>query len=201
VNLSNGERIEVDLVISATGVKPNIEFLKDSKLSINTGITVDDCMQTSDPNIYAAGDVTESTDFCTGKPIVNAIQPNAADQAMIAATNMAGGHSQTRGALQVNVLDTLGLISSSFGQWAGVEGGQYVEHTNPDQYQYIRLEFDRDRLIGATSLGLTDHIGALRGLIQTRVALGEWKDKLLEDPTQIMAAYLAKGQSQAAWIA
>jgi NAD(P)H-nitrite reductase large subunit len=114
---------------------------------------------------------------------------------------MAGGHAQTRGALQVNVLDTLGLISSSFGQWAGVEGGQYVEHTNPDQYQYIRLEFDRDRLIGATSLGLTDHIGALRGLIQTRVALGEWKDKLLEDPTQIMAAYLAKGQSQAAWIA
>ena len=201
VSLSNGERIEVDLVISATGVKPNIEFLKDSKLSIHTGITVDDCMQTSDPNIYAAGDVTESTDFCTGKPIVNAIQPNAADQAMIAATNMADGHAQTRGALQVNVLDTLGLISSSFGQWAGVEGGQYVEHTNPDQYQYIRLEFDRDRLIGATSLGLTDHIGALRGLIQTRVALGEWKDKLLEDPTQIMAAYLAKGQSQAAWIA
>jgi NAD(P)H-nitrite reductase large subunit len=201
VSLSNGERIEVDLVISATGVKPNIEFLKDSKLSINTGITVDDCMQTSDPNIYAAGDVTESTDFCTGKPIVNAIQPNAADQSMIAATNMAGGYAQTRGALQVNVLDTLGLISSSFGQWAGVEGGQYVEQTNPDQYQYIRLEFDQDRLIGATSLGLTDHIGALRGLIQTRIALGEWKDKLLEDPTQIMAAYLAKGQSQAAWIA
>jgi NAD(P)H-nitrite reductase large subunit len=201
VSLSNGERIEVDLVISATGVKPNIEFLKDSRLAINTGITVNDCMQTSDPNIYAAGDVTESTDFCTGKPIVNAIQPNAADQAMIAATNMAGGDAQTRGALQVNVLDTLGLISSSFGQWAGVEGGDYVEHANPDQYQYIRLEFDQDRLIGATSLGLTDHIGALRGLIQTRVALGEWKDKLLEDPTQVMAAYLAKGQSQAAWIA
>ena len=201
VNLSNGERIEVDLVISATGVKPNIEFLKDSKLTIHTGITVDDRMQTSDPNIYAAGDVTESTDFCTGKPIINAIQPNAADQAMIAAINMAGGHAQTRGALQVNVLDTLGLISSSFGQWAGVEGGQYVEHSNPDRFQYIRLEFDQDRLIGATSLGFTEHVGVLRGLIQTRVGLGEWKDRLLEDPTQIMSAYLAKAQSQAAWTA
>ncbi len=38
-------------------------------------------------------------------------------------------------------------------------------------------------------------------LLIDRVDLGEWKDKLLEDPTQIMAAYLAKGQSQAAWIA
>jgi NAD(P)H-nitrite reductase large subunit len=196
VALSNGNCIDTDLVISATGVKPNIAFLKDSNLNIRTGIVVNDQMQTSDPNIFAAGDVTESIDFCSGQPIINAIQPNAADQAMIAATNMAGGDAKTRGALQINVLDTLGLISCSFGQWAGVQGGQYVEHSNPEKYQYIRLEFDQDRLIGATSLGLTDHVGAMRGLIQTRTALGEWKDKLLRDPTQIMAAYVAKGQAQ-----
>jgi len=188
VKLSNGETIEVDLVISATGVKPNIEFLKNSNLQIQRGILVNEQMQTSHPDIYAAGDVTE-------------IQPNAADQASIAACNMAGGHATAVGSLQVNVLDTLGLISSSFGQWSGIQGGQHVERCNPDQYQYIRLEFDQDRLIGATSLGMTDHVGAIRGLIQTRVALGDWKEKLLHDPLRIMDAYLAKAQAQANWVA
>jgi NAD(P)H-nitrite reductase large subunit len=201
VKLSNDQTIEVDLVISATGVKPNIEFLKNSGLQIQTGIVVNEQMQTSHPDIYAAGDVTESVDFCTGKRIINAIQPNAADQAGIAASNMAGGHASAVGSLQVNVLDTLGLISSSFGQWSGIQGGQHVERCNPDQYQYIRLEFDQDRLIGATSLGMTDHVGAIRGLIQTRVALGDWKEKLLHDPLRIMDAYLAKAQAQANWFA
>ena len=201
VKLSNGETIEVDLVISATGVKPNIEFLKNSNLQIQRGILVNEQMQTSHPDIYAAGDVTESVDFCTGERIINAIQPNAADQASIAACNMAGGHATAVGSLQVNVLDTLGLISSSFGQWSGIQGGQHVERCNPDQYQYIRLEFDQDRLIGATSLGMTDHVGAIRGLIQTRVALGDWKEKLLHDPLRIMDAYLAKAQAQANWVA
>jgi NAD(P)H-nitrite reductase large subunit len=201
VKLSNDQTIEVDLVISATGVKPNIEFLKNSGLQIQTGILVNEQMQTSHPDIYAAGDVTESIDFCTGERIINAIQPNAADQASIAACNMAGGHATAVGSLQVNVLDTLGLISSSFGQWSGIQGGQHVERCNPDQYQYIRLEFDQDRLIGATSLGMTDHVGAIRGLIQTRVALGDWKEKLLHDPLRIMDAYLAKAQAQANWVA
>jgi hypothetical protein len=56
-------------------------------------------------------------------------------------------------------------------------------------------------LIGATSLGMTDHVGAIRGLIQTRVALGDWKEKLLHDPLRIMEAYLARAQGQANWVA
>lgn len=200
VKLSNGKTIEVDLVISATGVKPNIEYLKNSGIEMNTGILVDQQMRSSAPDVYAAGDVTESIDFSTGKRIVNAIQPNAAEQARIAGANMSGDHAESLGTIQINVLDTLGLISSSFGQWWGTEGGQSVELRDPENFKYIRLEFQEDVLIGATSCGLTEHVGVLRGLIQTKVALGEWKEELLKDPLKVMDAYLAQGQARSAWM-
>ena len=62
------------------------------------------------------------------------------------------------------------------------------------------LEFQDDILIGATSCGLTEHVGVLRGLIQTRVALGDWKEELLKDPLKVMDAYLAQGQARSAWM-
>jgi NADPH-dependent 2,4-dienoyl-CoA reductase/sulfur reductase-like enzyme len=200
VKLSNGKVLEVDLVISATGVKPNIECLKNSELKLDVGVLVNEHMQTSHPDIYAAGDVAEGIDFSTGHRIVNAIQPNAADQARVAGIAMTGGDTQSLGALQINVLDTLGLISSSFGLWAGAKDGDHVEIVDRDHFKYLRLEFLGDILVGATCVGSTDHIGVLRGLIQSKTRLGEWKSHLLRDPTQAMEAYLAKGQAQSAWM-
>ena len=95
----------------------------------------------------------------------------------------------------MHVLDTVGLIASSFGQWGGAKGGEHVEVKDEAAFKYLCLEFKDDRLIGATSLGLTDHVGAIRGLIQGRISLGEWKDKLLQDPTRFMDAYLARAQA------
>lgn len=200
VKLSNGKALEVDLVISATGVKPNIAFLKSSGLDMHTGILVNDQMQTSHPDVYAAGDVTESIDFSTGERIVNAIQPNAAEQARIAGISMTGGEAQSLGALQINVLDTLGLISSSFGLWAGAKGGDHIELVDSDAYKYLRLEFLGDVLVGATCVGTTEHIGVLRGLIQGKIPLGDWKETLMGDPTKVMDAYLATGQAQSNWM-
>jgi NAD(P)H-nitrite reductase large subunit len=200
VKLSNGKSIEVDLVISATGVRPNVDYLKTSGLEVGKGIFVNEQMQTSVADVYAAGDVTESIDFSTGARIVNAIQPNAAEQARIAAINMTGGEVQSLGALQINVLDTLGLISSSFGLWSGAPGGDHVEMIDDVGHKYLRLEFLGDVLVGATCVGTTEHIGVLRGLIQGKVALGEWKTVLMEEPAKAMEAYLAKGQAQSTWM-
>lgn len=200
VKLSNGKTIEVDLVISATGVKPNIGYLNPLELDLGIGILVDNFMRTSHPDVYAAGDVAESIDFSTGHRIINAIQPNAAEQARIAAINMSGGQAQSLGALQINVLDTLGLISSSFGLWSGARDGDHVELIDPEHYKYLRLEFLGDVLVGATCVGVTEHIGVLRGLIQGKVDLGEWKKILMKEPTKVMDAYLAKGQAQSTWM-
>jgi NAD(P)H-nitrite reductase large subunit len=84
VRLSTGQVLEADLVISATGVKPNIGFVENSGVRCLLGVLTDERMQTNVPGIYAAGDCAEAFDQVSGKTIVSAIQPKAADQARVA---------------------------------------------------------------------------------------------------------------------
>ncbi|HYN58119.1 MAG TPA: FAD-dependent oxidoreductase [Rubrivivax sp.] len=196
VRLSGGTQLEADLVISATGVTPNIGFLANSGITCLLGVLTDEHLQTNVPGIYAAGDCAEALDLISGKLIVSAIQPNAADQAYVAAMNMAGRKTRLKGVTQINVLDTLGLISTSFGDWHGVPGGQQVELTDRAAGRHLSLQFDGDVLVGCNSIGWTDHVGVMRGLVEGQVHLGAWKDSLLQDPTKLMEAYLARAQAQ-----
>ncbi len=201
VRLSSGEVLDADLVISATGVRPNIGFLEHSGITCLQGVLTDEHLQTNVEGIYAAGDCAEAFDKVSGKTIVSAIQPNAADQAVVAAKNMAGvGFPDRRAALtgvtQINVLDTLGMISTSFGNWEGVPGGERVELTDRANGRHLILQFDGEVMVGCNSIGWTQHVGAMRGLVEGRVPLGEWKSKLMHDPTLLMSAYLACAQAQ-----
>ena len=198
--LSNGQKVPAALVISSTGVQPNIGFLQGSGIACDRGVKTDARMQTNVPGIFAAGDCAEALDLVTHKPLVSAIQPNAVDQASCAALNMVGRESRMVGVTLINVLNTLGLVSSSFGQWEGVPGGQRVEQSDEENFRYVRLEFDGDVLVGANAIGLSEHVGMIRGLIQARVRLGEWKDRLLRDPTCLAEAYIARAQAQDAWL-
>ena len=195
VHLDGGETLPADLVISATGVRSNIGFLKDSGIKTDDGILVDRQLQSSAADVYAAGDVAQGIDFSTGDYAVQAIQPTAADHGRIAGSNMAGRNVVHQGSVNMNVLDTMGLISSSFGLWAGVDGGDSAELLDADRFRYLNLQFQDDVLVGASSLGLTEHVGVLRGLIQSKTRLGDWKQKLLQDPSRIMEAYLARTQA------
>jgi NADPH-dependent 2,4-dienoyl-CoA reductase/sulfur reductase-like enzyme len=193
---SDGTAEDYDLVIQATGVRPNIGFLAGSPIKALQGVLTDERMQTTVPGVYAAGDCAEAYDPVTRQTIVSAIQPNAVDQGYVAAVNMSGGNATATVVTQINVLDTLGLVSTSFGQWQGVPGGEHAELNDPARFRYLRLEFDADVLVGANSLGLTEHVGVLRGLVEGGIRLGAWKDRLLADPTRLMEAYLATAQSQ-----
>ena len=198
----SGDPIEADLVVCATGVSPNIGFLDGAggaagvraaagtRIECDTGILVDHRLRTSVRDVYAAGDVAQGPDFSTGRQEVHAIQPTAVEHGRIAALNMAGADTSFRGSLSMNVLNTLGLVSSSFGLWMGVEGGERSVAVDEARSRYLRLEFEDDRIVGALALGLTQHVGVVRGLIQTRVRLGAWMEKLRADPALVMNAYL-----------
>jgi len=191
IDLDGRDPMKVDLLISATGVRPNISLV-DGVVDTSHGVLVNEYLQTSHANIYAAGDIAEGKDFSTGGYSVQAIQPTAVEHGFIAATNMSeGAESLHRGSINMNVLDTMGLISSSFGLWEGAEGGDSSTLDDPERYRYIDLQFQDDILVGANTLGLTQHIGVLRGLIQSKTRLGKWKDKLMDDPSRMMEAYLA----------
>ena len=159
----------------------------------------DEHMQTNVPGIYAAGDCAEAFDKVSGRAIVSAIQPNAADQARVAGLNMAGQRAELKGVTQINVLDTLGLVSTSFGDWQGVPGGEQVELTDRNAGRHLSLQFKDDVMVGCNSIGWTDHVGVLRGLVEGQVKLGPWKEHLKQDPTRLMEAYIASAQAQSEW--
>jgi NAD(P)H-nitrite reductase large subunit len=186
----DNQTLDADLIILATGVRPNVSFLEGTGAEIDEGIVIDDRMQTTVPCIYAAGDVAQGRDFSTGEWVVHALQPTATEHGRVAALNMAGKNVPYRGSLGMNVLDTVGLLSYTFGLWKGRDGGETVESVDQDHFLYTRLCFENDVLIGAITIGNTQHVGAIRGLIQTRRHLGEWKEKLIKNPQQIMEAFV-----------
>ena len=90
VRLTSGTAIITDLVVLATGINANTEFLKNSGVTITSGIVVDRHCRTNIENIYAAGDVAESQDPVTGKFRVNATWINAQEQGRVAGLNIVG---------------------------------------------------------------------------------------------------------------
>jgi len=184
-----GETLSADLLVVATGVRPNTSFLGGSGVEVKTGILVDERQLSSAENIYAAGDVCEGVSWSGGHG-VHAIQPMAVETARVAAHNMAGRDTTHVGSMDMNVLDTLGLIAVSYGQWAGVEGGESSSLLNEAENRYLLLQFHEERLVGAIGLGFTDQVGALRGLIQGRRRLGSWKGRLMADPTRFVEAWV-----------
>ena len=182
------QSFDADLIILATGVHPNVAFLEGTGAEIDQGIVINDRMQSTVPGIYAAGDVAQGRDFSTGEWVVHALQPTATEHGRVAGLNMAGKDAPYRGSLSMNVLDTVGLLSYTFGLWQGRAGGDNAESVDAEHFRYTRLCFDGDVLIGAIRIGATEHVGAIRGLIQTRRSLGAWKEKLIKDPGLLMDA-------------
>lgn len=87
---TSGERISCDMVIIAIGVEPNIDFIKSSGIPCERGVKVDGGMHTSAPDVYAAGDVLETTDTMTGRIRVIGQWYPAIQQGRAAAYSMLG---------------------------------------------------------------------------------------------------------------
>ncbi len=205
VKLSNGTSMLADLVISAAGVRPAIGFLEHSGITCLLGVLTDEHLQTNVPGVFAAGDCAEAFDKVSGKTMVSAIQPNASEQARIAAANMVAfargqpAQADLNGVTQINVLDTLGLISASFGDWQGTPTCDHVELTDKASGRHLSLRFQDDVMVGCNAVGWTEHIGVMRGLVEGQIKLGAWKDKLMQDPTRLVQAYQASALGQHDW--
>ncbi|HEX9842769.1 MAG TPA: NAD(P)/FAD-dependent oxidoreductase, partial [bacterium] len=90
LTFDQGAPLSADLVLMATGIRPNIDWLRDSGLALGAGIKVDAHLRTSAPGIYAAGDVAEGANRVTGAMEVHAIEPTAMEHGRVAGANMAG---------------------------------------------------------------------------------------------------------------
>jgi NADPH-dependent 2,4-dienoyl-CoA reductase/sulfur reductase-like enzyme/rhodanese-related sulfurtransferase len=100
VIVDNGE-ISAGLVLLSLGVRPNVDLAKRAGLTIGTtgGISVNEYLQTSDPDIYAGGDCVEVTNLITGKPMLAPMGSTANKHGRIIGTNITGGHETFPGVL------------------------------------------------------------------------------------------------------
>jgi len=91
VELSSGENIDAGMVILAGGIRPRQELAKACGLETgDLGVKVNKYLQTSDPDIYAGGDLIQYESFVTGKPILGQLRPNAVIGGRIIAKNVLG---------------------------------------------------------------------------------------------------------------
>ena len=117
VILDSGQSLVADLVILAIGVKPASKLAIDAKLKMGGrgGIKVDSHMQTSDPDIYAAGDMVEVTDTVTGEPTQIPLAGPANRQGRIVADNIFGHASQYRSTQGTAVVKVFDMTAGSTG--------------------------------------------------------------------------------------
>lgn len=115
VTLNNGSQIPCNLVIIAIGVLPRTELVADSGIKINRGIVVDCHMATSEPDVYACGDVAEAYDIAYGECRLTPIWPNAYLGGRIAGFNMVGRATEYPGGTAMNSLKYFGLNIVSAG--------------------------------------------------------------------------------------
>lgn len=174
IQLESGEVLQADLLIAATGIKPNLKLLEGSGVAHRWGITVDENLHTNIEGIYAAGDAVETADRLTGETYVHAIFPNAVDQGRIVGLNLAGIDTTYEGADRMNSLKHLGLPIMA----VGLKSGNEVLQAR--QNGHMRTIYLQDnRVVGFQLIGDIKAAGILRALMNRGENIQPCKDRLL----------------------
>ncbi len=188
VILKNGETIPCDLLIMAVGVRPETGLAEAAGLETNRGIITDtETMQTSNSDIYAAGDCTVSVDMLDGSKKIIALWPNAVQQGAAAGAQMAGVKNYVGGTYSVNAIDfyslricTCGLINAS-----GNEYSDKIKQTGSVEngdFSYKRLIFKGDYLVGYVLINASENAGLYTSLIAEKTPVSELNGDIIDEP-------------------
>ena len=157
--------VEFDILVLAVGVRANTVLLKDIGGEVNHGIIVNDRMETSVENIYAAGDCAEGDDISLGQKRVLALLPNAYMQGHGAGVNMAGSGEVFDKAIPMNSIGFFGLHVMTAGTYVGE---MYEKKTDST----LKRLFTKDGLLkGFILIGKTERAGIYTSLIRERTPL------------------------------
>ncbi len=176
-----GEEHEVagDLVVLATGVRANSYLARQSELRVKNGVIVDDQMRSSDPDIFAAGDVAEH------RGVVYGIWPASYAQGMVAGINAAGGQAEFPGLPPSNQLKVLDVDLFSVGKITPADASdQLLEDQQEGVYR--RLVCRDGKLVGAILYGDTSLAAPIKEAIEAQTYLQELPE-ILKSLPQIAA--------------
>ncbi|RGQ40906.1 NAD(P)/FAD-dependent oxidoreductase [[Clostridium] leptum] len=179
--LKSGRDIRFDILVMAVGVRPNVRLVQNAGGAVKRGIVTDSRGQTSIPDVYAAGDCTESRDITTGEEKVLALLPNAYLQGECAGINMAGGNQSYDKAIPMNSIGFFGLHLMT----AGSCGGEAYLEKNGGNYK--KLFVRENRLAGYILIGDVARAGIYTSLIREQTPLSALDFELIRQKPQLMA--------------
>jgi nitrite reductase (NADH) large subunit len=171
VILDEGEVLPTEMVLISAGVRPNLELAQMLGLKTDKGIIVNQFMQTSQPGIYAAGDVIEFEGKTYG------IWPAAMDQGKIAGINISGGKASYAGTTLSNILKVAGIDLASAGEIDA--DNQYGSKIAASEDMYKKVVIDNGKVIGCIMLGDRKNFNRINKAINTGEDILKELDSLL----------------------
>jgi phenylglyoxylate dehydrogenase epsilon subunit len=187
LSLKGGKRIGAPLLLVATGVAPNIDFLKGSGIEVDQGILVDQAMRTNIPNIFAAGDVVQMDSFWGGAKVNQPILIHAVDQGRMAAASAIGEKVSHVGHISTNLFHFFGHRGLSVGLISPNGKDRFQVHQTyvPSKDRYLKFVFDGDILVGVMGIDSDVDSGILLQMIQRRIPLNGNKKEFLRKPLEM----------------
>jgi NAD(P)H-nitrite reductase large subunit len=162
-------------------VQPRIELVSNTEIKINRGIVVDRHMTTSNPDVYACGDVAESYDFIYGENRLIPIWPNAYIGGRVAGYNMAGVKKEYLGGTAMNSVNYFGLDITTAGIVNPLEGSNYEVITRDQDGIYQKVMVSDGLIVGMVFVKDIEKSGMIFGLMRDRVNVSDFKHALLAD--------------------
>ncbi|MCK5744380.1 MAG: NAD(P)/FAD-dependent oxidoreductase [Caldisericia bacterium] len=185
--LESGDEHDCDMVVFAKGVRPDLKYLKDSEIKVNYGIFADNHLNTNIPNVWAAGDCTETFEEAFGKTTTNLVWPRASEQGKVAGLNMVGIPKEYRGWFWMNSFQFYGLSCISVGN-VRPHGGRFEVMINQNLRDgvYRKVILKDNKIIGALFVGKITTIGTINGLIKKQIDVSGHKEDILEDKLALL---------------
>jgi len=177
ITLKTGKVISGNAIVYAIGTIPNIELARQSKLVCHRGVVVNQHLQTSDPSIFALGEIAEFNNFLYG------ITSAAEQQADIAVKFILGDLSSIyKGSVLMNILKFEDLDLCSIGTVLLSEKDTSYEEVifmDINKRYYKRCIIKNDRLIGAVLIGDKNEFAEFKTLIEDEIELAEKREEIL----------------------
>lgn len=180
--IKDGSEMPHDLFVCAVGVRPNAALAREGGLEVRRGVVVDEAMRTSDPRVFAAGDVSEGADLLSGEKRPIPIWPAASAQGRVAGAGMAGEPGRHPGGFAMNSVQIGDVPFISAGVVESPDPRvEVLEREEPGRRQYRRILIRNDRIVGFAVVGGVDRAGILTGLLRDEVNVRNFRAELLED--------------------
>jgi NAD(P)H-nitrite reductase large subunit len=167
------------MVIVAIGVQPRLDLVRDTSIKLNRGIVVNGHMTTSNPDVYACGDVAEAYDFVLGINRLTPIWPNAYVGGRVAGLNMAGRPTDYPGGTAMNSSHYFGVSVVSAGVVTSPGAPGYEELSAKSDHSYKKVLLKDGMVVGLVFSGDIEKAGIIYHLIKDRVRVDDFKQTLV----------------------